>query len=237
VLEDFRNLVALQRIDTDLSRLRAEADGLPGRRAVLEAERAGAEAAVASARAALAEAEHHLRKLETDLQDKETLRDRLTGQQHQVKSNDAYTALLAEMEAARGAISELEDASLASMEAVDTARAALAAAEAERDAAQARVAERLVGLEVRERELHAALDEGGGRRAEQAGRVDPKLLARYDRVRGHRGTGAVVLDRQVCTGCGVAIPAQDWNRLLSGEVIVGCSQCQRILIAERHLEA
>jgi predicted nucleic acid-binding Zn-ribbon protein len=59
------------------------------------------------------------------LQDQEALLKRLEGQQFQVKSNDAYTALLHEMEHAKQAISDCETRILESMDAIETSRSEL----------------------------------------------------------------------------------------------------------------
>ena len=71
-------------------------------------------------------AEEKRRTIEASVQDKEALRARLETQQYEVKSNEAYTTILAEIEAAKEAIDGFETEELEAMEVVDAARAELA---------------------------------------------------------------------------------------------------------------
>ena len=101
-------LLELSRLDTQLAALEEDRGALPGRRAAAKQQRGAVEARVAAARDELTKAEAVQRKSEAAVQDQEALLKKLQGQQFQVKTNDAYTALLHEMERAQLAISEAE---------------------------------------------------------------------------------------------------------------------------------
>jgi predicted nucleic acid-binding Zn-ribbon protein len=47
----------------------------------------------------------------------------------------------------------------------------------------------------------------------------------------------VVVSRELCLGCRVGIPPQQYLYVLSGERVVTCGSCRRILIAQAHLAA
>ena len=94
-----------------------------GRRAAATQQRGASETRLVDAREELTQAEAAQRKSEAAAQDQEALLKKLQGQQFQVKTNDAYTALLHEMERAQAAISEAETHVLEAMEASSMARA------------------------------------------------------------------------------------------------------------------
>ena len=69
-------------------------------------------------------AEQEQRRHEAAVADREALVKKLEGQQFQVKSNDAYKALLHEIDQARAGISEAETRILEAMEGIEAMRAA-----------------------------------------------------------------------------------------------------------------
>ena len=108
MVEGLKQLIRLQELDDALAAAEGELAKLPELRARCAAQREAAEARTAEARQAVQDAEGLQRGAETELQDKEALLAKLENQQHQVKSNEAYTALLREMDEAREAISAAE---------------------------------------------------------------------------------------------------------------------------------
>jgi predicted nucleic acid-binding Zn-ribbon protein len=230
LLEGLRHLLDLQRLDDELIAAEEEHAGVPVRRAAMaEARRAGEERLV-SLRQALEGAEHAQRRAEQDLQDKEALLRKLEGQQFQVKTNEAYTALLHEMDAARQAISDCETRILESMESIEAAKAALGGGErGVRDEAERLDAEEHA-LGVRAQELETELAGLRARRAELCARVPRELLERYARLALRRRPVVVLVKKELCEGCRVDIPPQDYIEILRGERIVACGRCQRILV-------
>jgi hypothetical protein len=167
-----QRLVELSRLDVQLAALEEDLTGLPARRSAALAQQSAAEERSEAAREELARAEQEQRKSEVAAQDQEALLRKLQGQQFQVKSNDAYTALLSEMERAQAAISEAETKILEAMEAIEAARARHAEVEDERR----RVVAHVEGEERASRtscgaspDPTAALDGGGARRASAHG--------------------------------------------------------------------
>jgi len=108
VLEGLNELVGLSRLDSKIAALEEELGALPARRAAAAEQQAAGEARLAVARERVSEAEQDQRRCEGQAQDKEALLAKLESQQHQVKTNVAYTALLSEIDQAREAISEAE---------------------------------------------------------------------------------------------------------------------------------
>ncbi len=55
------------------------------------------------------------------------------------------------------------------------------------------------------------------------------MLAHYDRVAKHRGTGLAEVREQKCMACQVMLRPQTYNEVRSGERTIVCDSCSRIL--------
>jgi len=230
LVERLSRLIALQKLDDELAAAVEEHAGIPARRDAGAAEQAAADERLAAAREAVRTAELAQRQAERELQDREAAVGKLEGQQFQVKTNEAYTALLREIDHARAAISTCETRILEAMEAVATSGAALAEAERAAKSAGERVDASARALAARERELDARIAQLRERRTQARGLVDAELAALYERVAARRRPAVVTITGAMCTGCRVDIPPQRYIELLRRDSVVTCGRCQRILI-------
>jgi predicted nucleic acid-binding Zn-ribbon protein len=230
VLESLQHLLELQQLDADIASSEQELADLPEKRKQFEESRAAVAAKLVQAREALHGGEIEQRHTEAALQDQEALLHRLEGQQFQVKDNTAYTALLHEMERAKQAISDCETGILEGMDAVEAAREALAAAEAEERATRERLESEERAADAREEELRRDLAELNTRRVEVRPKLDPKILAVYEKILARRQPAVALVSDEMCQGCRVGIPAQNYIEILKGERIITCGNCHRILV-------
>lgn len=237
MVEGLRRLLELQQIDDDLGAAEREHAGLPDLRRGFEEARAGCDADEAQAREELGAAEAELRRAESNLQDQEALLKKLEGQQFQVKSNVAYTALLHEMEQAKQAISDSETGILEAMERIEAARAERARVEEQSRAMRARVDEDARALEEREKVLDADIARLRAERERLCAVLEPELLARYSKVAARRSPAVVRVDHEMCLGCRMDIPPQRYIEILRGEAIISCHHCQRVLVHAEHAGA
>jgi len=126
--------------------------------------------------------------------------------------------------------SQLDDQAIEAMEALDEAQRASTAAdelldELERDhqAGQTKLREQMSGLKAEIAELESD-------REEQAVDVEPALLQLYGRIASIRQLRAVAkVEGGACQGCRIALPMNLVQRARSGNDIVQCSTCERIL--------
>jgi predicted nucleic acid-binding Zn-ribbon protein len=205
VLEGLKQLIELQEIDDALASAEAEHARLPERRAELAAALEEATTAVEAARQSLSEREAEQRRAEDAVQDQRALKARLEGQQHQVKTNEAYTALLHELAEAERAIDAGETRILECLDACDEIGRQIAAAEQRRAALQ--------------------------QRSEEEGRaLDAELIEPYEKVASRRRPAVVRVGEEICGGCRVHLPPQLQIELIRGERLITCSNCERILV-------
>lgn len=233
MIEGLRQLIDLQQLDDELFADEEENKALPARRQELSERREAVEAELEAARQQLRELEAEQRRAETAVQDAQALHTRLEGQQFQVKSNDAYTALLHEIEQAKEAISAGETQILEAMEAIDAGRERLAAAERQAEATLSGVAEQERSIDEREKQLTARIAELSEQRVAKCDAVDAELLAHYMRIGKRRRPVLARVQKETCLGCRVKIPPQMQIELLRGDELLTCSTCHRILIHDR----
>ncbi|HEY8155249.1 MAG TPA: C4-type zinc ribbon domain-containing protein [Myxococcota bacterium] len=230
MFEAFQRLAELQACDDELWAIELEHTGLPARRSGLQAERAALEAAAAQSREALQQAEAAQRRIESELQDQEALRKRLESQQFQVKTNDAYTALLHEIESAQRTISECETRLLEGMDAIESSRAALASAEAAGREASVRLDVEGKALDAREQQLDTELVRLRAARLRVIAASDPKLIEQYEKIATRRRPATVRIRGTLCLGCRVDIPPQLCIEIQRAARVVTCGNCQRIVL-------
>ena len=230
MVEGLRHLIELQSIDDQLQALEEEHAAVPKRRDEFERRGQACEAKCSAASEALSAAGSEQRRVEGILQEQEALLLKLEGQQLQVKSNDAYTALLHEMDGARQAMSDCETRILESMDAIEAARRSEAEAEAEREAVGEQIVVEAKALDERERELNDELARLRPDRDGVCALLDSGLLAQYARIAKRRSPAVVRIANEMCVGCQVNIPPQSYIEILKGESIVACGNCHRILI-------
>ena len=87
-------------------------------------------------------------------------------------------------------------------------------------------------LGARQEELSSEMPELHSQRQLLSTEYPPNVMAVYETVRRIRGgQGAALVDRRgLCQGCRLVIPNADLGRVRSGDGIVQCSSCSRILI-------
>jgi len=236
VLQGLTQLLELQRVDDELVALQTDYDGLPAHRERIEAELSACEAQLAAAKQAVQGAEAGMRQVEGALQDQEALLRKLEGQQFQVKSNDAYTALLHEMDRARELISAHETKILEHMDAIERSRGQLAEAEKLVAETRSRLEAERRAVDARDKECTSEIARLQALRAEVAPGVERDLLAQYERVAKRRRPCVILVGEERCGGCRVGIPPQAFIEILRGESIVTCGNCSRILIHADKLE-
>jgi predicted nucleic acid-binding Zn-ribbon protein len=230
LVEGLRRLIELQKLDDELATLEEEHRALPARREALAAQQAAAEERLAASHQEVRAAEAAQRQAERDLQDREAAVAKLEGQQHQVKTNDAYTALLREIDHAREAISGCETRILEAMEAVQTSADAEEAAETGAKAARERSETGARALLAREHELATRIAELREKRVGVREQVERSLAELYERIATRKRPAVVIVTRGICTGCRVDIPPQIFLDLQGRKRVVTCERCQRILV-------
>ena len=124
-----RQLIETEKIDAEIDRLDGLLAAIPAEHQRIADEVEKAEQLVAEEHRVLETEELEERRLESKMRDQEALILRLNHQTAQVSSNQAYTALQHELDAAEASKTEFETLALEHMEAIDRAKQTLAIAQ------------------------------------------------------------------------------------------------------------
>lgn len=172
------------------------------------------------------------RESEQLLEDKLSALEKLRSQKNLVSTNEAYTALLKEIESAEHEQNQAEEDILLYMEraeelskTVEKRKAELSDSEKELESLKKKNAGRV-------EKLDAELAELLKRRSGKAPSVDSGILSLYEQTRKARGGLAfVAAEGNACSGCSMELRAQVVSELMRGEILI-CDSCSRLLYME-----
>jgi predicted nucleic acid-binding Zn-ribbon protein len=228
--DKLKALEELQQIDLELHEVGTELDGLPARRAAVEARVVEARRAYDDDKARMEGNERERRGLEQLLAMERDKVKKWEGRLGEIKTPREYAALSREIDIAKktndGQSEQIRTLVAQATEiraALDAKEEALAereeAAQADREALKKRTAE----LEEKARALEA-------RRGDAAKRVDPGLLSKYENIKRRRaGIAVSPVVGMTCTGCHRNIPPQLAIVLQRADSIETCPNCHRII--------
>jgi uncharacterized protein len=147
-----------------------------------------------------------------------------------VKTNKEYSALLAEIETAKGKVSEIEDLELETMEELETKEGELPKFKSKFDEEEKKFKEFKKQKEENTTVIKKEMAELKIRRDNAFKDIDSQWSAHYDKILTARGGLAVVsVDDAVCLGCHQQILLQISIEVKLGEKIHLCQHCSRIL--------
>jgi len=227
---DLQKLIELQKVDARIATLRAEVAALPKEVAAIEAKLAGSKTRVEAAQNALKADDTAKRKHESDIKDQQVKISKYRDQSLNVKTNQEYKALLAEIEHAEKEIAKLEDKILEIMVAADTRKEGLKQAEAALKADTAENDKEKEHARKQTAEDEKDLAELNQQRTQLREGIGEDTLRHYDRVLQRRGVAlAAVHDDEMCSACRVILRPQVYQDVLKGEEILACDSCQRLM--------
>ncbi len=228
--EKLKALEELQQIDLEMNAARADAEGLPIRRAELEAKVSEAQRAYEAEKVRLEDNERERRQVESLLAMERDKVKKWEGRLGEIRTPREYAALSREIDIAKKT-NETQS------EQLKTLAAAANAIRAELDQCAEDLSEREMAtqsdreaLERQEDDLTRRLEGLGARRADAATRVDAGLLGRYENIRRRRaGIAVSPVVGFTCTGCNRNIPPQLSIVLQRADSVETCPSCNRII--------
>ncbi len=224
-------LMNLQGLDYQLAELERSKEYLPDMISTLEGEIEAARAAVDEAHDQLEATRLEHKRLEMRVKERTVELERLKNHMALIKTNKEYDALAREIDHMKEEITSAEDGILAAMEAIESLGVDIETKAAQLKEIEERNGVQLTNIKSEIASVGTKIKIKQGERENIMVRLDPPMVAIYERVRRGRGSGTVVAVRnRACSGCFKTLPPQLVQEIRRAERIITCDSCGRILI-------
>jgi predicted nucleic acid-binding Zn-ribbon protein len=225
------SLLKLQEQDLSLEEQRRTAASVAPRRAGLEDALRLLQSAFEESKKSLTDAQLLRKSLEAEAEAKDQAVRKHSGDLNSVKSNDAYKALLSEIENAKKEKSDIEDKVLEVMETQENLQRELKSREKTLASEKAVIEKELAALEAEEKRLASDVAAKSAEREAYFQSLPEDGRRSYETVRRGRAAFAVLaeVNDMTCFGCRTKIPADVVNNIMKGKDLVNCDSCSRIL--------
>lgn len=228
-------LLELQQLDTKLAQLDHRAKTLPEHAEVasLAKQQDDLDAEVVKTETAHGDVKRVLSKAEADVavvrERAERNRKRLDAGQGSAKDLQGMQHELESLARRQGV---LEDEELEVMEQAEIAEAEAESAVKDRDAVVTKLSEVVQRRDATLQEIAAEREQVLAGREDLIIIVGSDLMALYERLRAHSGTGAAPLVRRCCGGCQIEINPVELSRIKAADEdeVLRCEECSRILV-------
>ncbi len=223
-------LLQLQEVTLSIEDVNRRLAAMPAKIQDLEQTLARHRAEVAKAKDDLAGHQKDRRKLEGDVQTIEAKIGKYQTQLMEVKTNKEYTAMLHEIDAAKGERDGIDTRILQAMEAADELQAEIKKKEAALAEEMKRVHSDQALLVEEQKEMDAKRADLETRRRGIEAQITPELVAEFVRIARSRGGLAVArVVNGLCAGCSVRLQPRVVQQIRRDEGIFHCDSCRRFL--------
>jgi len=226
---DLEKLIALERTDREIARLNSEIASLPRKVAAIEAKLNDSKQHLDAARNTIKQGDAQKRKLEAEIQSQQQKISKYRDQSLEVKTNDQYKALMHEIGFAEQGIRAAEDKILELMVEAETQEKLAKQAEAELKEETAEIEREKAAARAITAEDEKQLATWQAQRNDLRTGIADEHLRHYDRVFKLRGYALAEARDHKCGACQVMLRPQTWNDLRSGDTVITCDSCQRLL--------
>lgn len=224
-------LLIVQSKDIALQKLQQEIERIPKERVKIEGLIVEEKASIETAKSDLNAKEVERNDLDSQIKLKESDIAKFKTQQLEVKKNEEYRALTHQIEQAQKDISDLEEKEIEIMYSIDEAKVAFEQAKAEIDERIDQQSKQLTELESRLTQLKSDVQVAEANYLESREPVKQDALEIYDRTKTQvkRPPYISTIEVQNCSGCHLRVSNEVQGLVISGEEIVTCDQCPRIV--------
>ena len=232
VEEKLQHLYELQRIDTEIDKIKTLRGELPLEVQDLEDEIAGLETRIENLKVELGELDKTASTRKMDIKKAEEAIKKYSEQLDNVRNNREYDALSKEIEFQKLEI-ELQE------KRIREAQKLKAEKEVNLEISNKQYTEKKADLEAKKAELDDIIaethkdEEALTQKSEELSQnIEERLLTAYRKIRDNarNGLAVVTVDRDACGGCFNKIPPQRQLDIRSRKKIIVCEYCGRILI-------
>jgi uncharacterized protein len=231
VKAELQQLVALQKLDTSIRKLKEDLAAIPQRRAEIEAEFDQRAFEIRALENSRDDARQIRSRLEAEVAEQRVRVERAERNLMSSKKQDEYTAAIREADAARKQIAALETQILDQMELLEQAEASLNERAGEIASLNS---DREARLKIFDDETKQQADKLAQERADREsllGVLPKPMGAMYNRISARIRDGVAVAEARngACMACFMSLRPQAMAEVRRGEEVVTCDNCNRIL--------
>ncbi len=227
---DLQIVIELQQTDLRIAELTSQIDALPSQIRAVEAQLADFLKAYDERKQRLAANQKERREWEAEIQGLRARIARHRDQLYEVKTNEQYRALLAEIEAEEMNNRAIEDKILENMLEAEQLEKFVREAAAHLEGEKARVAMEVRRLQSIRDQDAKELEEARAHRQALAGSLDAAVRDLYEKIRkARRGQAVAQVVDGSCSGCHVRLRPQAYNEVRTTDSLMTCETCGRIL--------
>jgi predicted nucleic acid-binding Zn-ribbon protein len=232
VEEKLKDVFELQKVDSEIDKIKTLRGELPLEVQDLEDELAGLETRITNFEEEIKELEHAIAKKKVEISDAQALIKKYETQQNNVRNNREFDSLSKEVEfqsleiqLCEKRIKEFTARLQEKQTTVNDSKSIFDERKRDLDAKKKELEEIISETQIEEENLH-------NRSKEIGGRIDERLLTAYKRIRknARNGLAVVTVQRDACGGCFNRIPPQRQLDIRSRKKIIVCEYCGRILV-------
>lgn len=228
--EQLRNLLELQKVDTEIYNLVAEKQAKPQEIKALDDAFQAKKQGLADLEKKSQDTQKQKKDRELELASKEEGTKKFQSQLYSLKTNKEYQTMLQQINDAKADSSVIEDQILALMDQLDQAKADTDKEKQALQQEENKCNQEKKKIEERVKEIDDRLAQLERQRNQIMPGLDKKILAQYERVLKNRdGLAIVSVKDNSCLGCNMFVPAQVINLIKMYERIITCEVCNRML--------
>jgi uncharacterized protein len=233
VQEAIKQLLSLQERDVELDRLQAELAAIPKEIDAIKKQMDAEKTALEDSKKELTQVQMEKKNREVDLAAKEEAVRKHTAELNSIKSNDAYRAMMGEIEKSKTEKSVLEDQILQLMDKVDEAQRKWKERENSAKSTEGQRQSQIGEWETKQKNLQEQIAQKQSERETVAASYPKALAEKYQRLRqGKRGAVVVPLKNEQCSGCHMKVSPNLINEVKRAQTMMVCEHCSRIVYLE-----
>ncbi|MBD3271029.1 MAG: hypothetical protein GF384_00655 [Elusimicrobia bacterium] len=230
IKNEFKLLIDLQERDQRIDAMKAELEDKPLQIQELNEKLEEKHAAFEALKTETKQAGLRHKEKEGELQNKEKEIQKFNQELNSIKTNEAYKAMLAQIEAAKKEMSDIEDSILEFLETADANQKQLKEHEARYKEEEASIKAQIQSIETDIENLKKECAQAEEERDGFIKTIPEQPLRVYEHIRTSKdGLAIVPIRGNSCTGCNYKQPPQKINEAAKQKEIVLCENCSRII--------
>lgn len=238
-----KQLIQLQDKDKILDDLRSQLEAVPGRIQAMRDALEEKKSLLSAEKETLTTFQVTKKEKELELTGKEDLLRKHQTTLNQIKSNDAFKALLSEIETAKKDKDDLETGILQVLDEIDQVFKKQKKISQELKELEVKTNKDISELEAKKGGMETEIKSLESDRTAFCSQIDPNAFSRYDYIRTQKRGIAVTSVKKgsareaSCGGCNMSLTPQCLVDLKKKGVIVICDNCQRIIYSGEDIDA